>query len=140
MSVNKVILIGHLGQNPEVKHTPNGAAVCTMSVATNEVWNDKAGAKQERVEWNRVVVWNALAENCAKYLTKGRQVYVEGTLQTREWEKDGVKRYTTEVKAFTVQFLGANGTGDRPPAPSEQNGPATSNSASPAFTADDIPF
>jgi single-strand DNA-binding protein len=108
MSVNKVILVGRLGQNPEVRYTPGGAAVANFSVATNETWNDKAGQKQERVEWHRVVVWSKLAELCGQYLTKGRQVYLEGRLQTRQWQdKDGQTKYTTEVHAQTVQFLGA---------------------------------
>ena len=107
MSVNKVILVGRLGQNPEVRYTPSGAAVANFSVATNENWTDKQGQKQERTEWHRVVVWGKLAELCNQYLAKGRQVYLEGRLQTREWEdKAGVKKHTTEVHAQTVQFLG----------------------------------
>src|SRR3989338_1068547 len=107
MSVNKVILIGRLGQNPEVRYTPSGAAVANFSVATNENWTDKSGQKQERTEWHRVVVWGKLAELCGQYLAKGRQVYLEGRLQTRSWDdKEGVKRYTTEIVAQTVQFLG----------------------------------
>jgi single-strand DNA-binding protein len=109
MSVNKVILVGRLGQNPEVKYTPSGAAVANFSVATNESWVDKSGQKQERTEWHRVVVWGKLAELCAQYLSKGRQCYLEGRLQTRQWQdKDGQTKYTTEVQAQTVQFLGGN--------------------------------
>ena len=109
MSVNKVILVGRLGQNPEVRYTPSGSAVANFSVATNEAWTDKSGQKQERTEWHRVVVWGKLAELCNQYLQKGRQCYVEGRLQTREWaDKDGVKKYSTEVQAQTVQFLGAD--------------------------------
>ncbi len=108
MSVNKVILVGRLGQNPEVRYTPSGAAVANFSVATNESWTDKAGVKQERTEWHRIVAWNKLAELCSQYLTKGRQVYIEGRMQTRQWQdKDGQTKYTTEVNAQTVQFLGA---------------------------------
>ena len=111
MSVNKVILIGRLGQNPEVRYTPSGAAVANFSVATNENWTDKSGQKQERTEWHRVVVWGKLAELCAQYLTKGRQCYLEGRLQTRQWQdKDNQTKYTTEIQAQTVQVLGA-GTG-----------------------------
>ncbi len=107
MSVNKVILIGRLGQNPEVRYTPSGAAVANFSIATNESWTDKSGQKQERTEWHKVVVWGKLAELCAQYLTKGRQAFVEGRLQTRQWQdKDGQTKYTTEVQAQTVQFLG----------------------------------
>ncbi len=131
MSVNKVILIGRLGQNPEVRYTPSGAAVANFSVATNESWMDKAGQKQERTEWHRIVVWGKTAENCNQYLTKGRQVYVEGRLQTRQWQdKDGQTKYTTEVQAQTVQFLGATQGagagathGDRP-----QSSPRETNS------------
>lgn len=109
MSVNKVILVGRLGQNPEVRYTPSGAAVANFSVATNENWMDKSGQKQERTEWHRIVVWGKTAENCAQFLTKGRQVYVEGRLQTRQWQdKDNQTKYTTEVQAQTVQFLGGN--------------------------------
>ena len=90
MSVNKVILVGRLGQNPEVKYTPSGAAVANFSVATNESWVDKAGQKQERTEWHRIVVWGKVAELCQQYLAKGRQAYIEGRLQTRQWQdKDG---------------------------------------------------
>jgi single-strand DNA-binding protein len=107
MSVNKVILVGRLGQNPEVRYTPSGAAVANFSVATNESWMDKSGQKQERTEWHRVVVWGKLAELCAQYLTKGRQCYLEGRLQTRQWQdKDNQTKYTTEIQAQTVQFLG----------------------------------
>ena len=108
MSVNKVILIGRLGQNPEVRYTPSGAGVANFSVATNESWTDKSGQKQERTEWHKVVVWGKLAELCGQYLAKGRQVYLEGRLQTREWkDKEGQTKYTTEVQAQSVQFLGA---------------------------------
>lgn len=107
MSVNKVILVGRLGQNPEVRYTPSGSAVANFSVATNEAWTDKSGQKQERTEWHRVVVWGKLAELCNQYLQKGRQCYVEGRLQTRSWQdKDGQTKYSTEVQAQTIQFLG----------------------------------
>ncbi|MDX2009958.1 MAG: single-stranded DNA-binding protein [Myxococcaceae bacterium] len=105
--VNKVILIGNLGKDPEVRFTPSGAAVANFNIATNESWTDKSGQKQERTEWHRIVVWGKLAELCGEYLKKGRQCYVEGRLQTREWtDKEGKKNYTTEVVAQTVQFLG----------------------------------
>ena len=121
-SLNRVQLIGHLGQAVELKHLEGGGSVATMSVATNEEWKDKAGQRQERTEWHRVVVWNKLAEHCAKYLDKGRQIFVEGTLRTREWEKDGERRFATEVIARQVIFLGGgNGNGskrrDEPPPP-----------------------
>ncbi|MCA2979902.1 MAG: single-stranded DNA-binding protein [Myxococcaceae bacterium] len=105
--VNKVILVGNLGKDPEVRFTPSGAAVANFNIATNESWTDKSGQKQERTEWHRIVVWGKLAELCGEYLKKGRQCYVEGRLQTREWtDKEGKKNYTTEVVAQTVQFLG----------------------------------
>src|ERR1700742_1318767 len=114
MSVNKVILVGRLGQNPEVRYTPSGAAVANFSIATNESWTDKSGQKQERTEWHRVVVWGKLAELCSQYLSKGRQAYIEGRLQTRQWQdKDGQTKYTTEGQAQTVQFLGGQ-AGERP--------------------------
>lgn len=155
MSVNKVIILGRLGQDPEVKHTPSGAVVCSFSLATSETWNDKAGQKQERTEWHRVVVWGKLAELCGQYLSKGRQAYVEGKLQTRSWDgKDGQKRYTTEINASTVQFIGgAASTSNQRSENSEHNqsAPATAGSddfmaqnyqtsADSNFTADDIPF
>ena len=101
--VNKVILVGNLGKDPEVRYTPGGQAVANFTIATNENWTDKQGQKQERTEWHRVVVWGKAAESCGEYLSKGRQVYIEGRLQTREWNnKEGVKQYTTEVVANPV--------------------------------------
>lgn len=105
-SVNKVIILGNLGADPEVRFTNSGQAVANFRVALSEKWKDKDGKDQERTEWTPVVVWGKLAELCGEYLKKGRQAYVEGRLQTREWEKDGVKRYTTEVVADKVVFLG----------------------------------
>jgi single-strand DNA-binding protein len=117
-SVNKVILIGNLGADPELRYANTGAAVANLRLATNEVWNDKNGERQERTEWHRVVVWGKQAENCAKYLKKGRSVYVEGRLRTRDWEdQSGNKRYSTEIQAQTIQFLGGRGEG-----PSESAG------------------
>lgn len=148
MSVNKVILLGRLGQDPELKYTPGGAAVCNFSMATTESWTDKQGQKQEKTEWHRVVVWGKLAELCNQYLAKGRQAFLEGRLQTRSWDdKDGNKRYTTEIMASTVQFIGG------PSANANQNaGIDNSHAQAPApqaeyqiasdasFAADDIPF
>ena len=106
-SVNKVILIGNLGADPELKYTPNGAAVANLSLATIDTWKNNDGNKQERTEWHRVIVWKKLAEITAEYLKKGSKVYFEGRLQTRSWEdKDGVKRYTTEVVADNMVMLG----------------------------------
>src|SRR4051812_24472743 len=162
MSVNKVILVGRLGQNPEVRYTPSGAAVANFSVATNESWSDKSGQKQERTEWHKVVVWGKLAELCNQYLVKGRQVYVEGRLQTRQWQdKDNQTKYTTEIQAQTVQFLGGQagaGAGEFQGQAQGQGGgrgrgndfdqqqaggqPANygTQQAEPSFTEDDIPF
>jgi single-strand DNA-binding protein len=108
MSVNKVLLIGNLGKDPEVRFTGSGQAVARFPVATSEVWNDKEGQRQERTEWHNVVVWGKQGETCGQYLQKGRQVYVEGSIRTRQYDdKDGNKRYITEVVAQRVQFLGA---------------------------------
>lgn len=151
MSVNKVIILGRLGQDPELKYTPSGAAVCNFSLATSESWTDKAGQKQEKTEWHRIVVWGKLAELCNQYLAKGRQAFVEGKLQTRSWDdKDGTKRYSTEVMASTVQFIGgqanAGTTVDRD---HSQTNPNASNAmmdqsynitSDSNFAADDIPF
>ena len=110
--VNKVILVGHLGADPDMRYTPSGQGVCELRLATSESWNDKNGQRQERTEWHRVVVWGKRAEICSKYLAKGRQVYIEGRIQTRNYDdKDGNKRYITEVIANDVQFLGGGGAG-----------------------------
>lgn len=110
--VNKVILVGHLGADPDMRYTPSGQGVCELRLATSESWNDKNGQRQERTEWHRVVVWGKRAEICSKYLAKGRQVYIEGRIQTRNYDdKDGNKRYITEVIANDVQFLGGGGGG-----------------------------
>lgn len=109
-SVNKVILVGHLGQDPKIKYVTSGQAVCDLRIATDESYTDKGGEKKEATEWHSVVVWGKQAENCANFLSKGRQVYVEGRLRTRTWDdKDGKKQYKTEIVAATVQFLGAKG-------------------------------
>lgn len=105
--VNKVILVGNLGRDPELRYTQGGQAVANFSLATSESFNKKDGTRDERTEWHRIVVWGRSAENCSQYLSKGRTVYIEGRLQTREWEnKEGQKQRTTEVVAQTVQFLG----------------------------------
>lgn len=148
MALNKVMVIGNLGQTPELKYTPAGQAVTNFSVAVNENWTDKQGQKQERTEWIRVVVWGKVAENCAKFLTKGRPVFVEGKMQTRIWDdKDGKKQYTTEVQALNVQFLGSkDGGGSRAPEPSDKDAPPHAGVAAPAptqapsFSNEDIPF
>ena len=112
--INKVILIGRLGSDPEVRYTPSGVAVANFNIATSEEWKDKdSGEKRERTEWHRIVAWRRLGEICGEYLSKGRQVYVEGRLQTRDWEdRDGNKRYTTEIVATDIQFLGTRDSSD----------------------------
>ena len=112
-SVNKVILVGNLGRDAELRYTPGGAPVATLNMATTEVWNDKAsGQKQEKTEWHRVILWGKSAESLSEYLTKGKQIYVEGRLQTRKWQdKDGHDKYTTEVRGDRIVLLGGGGGG-----------------------------
>jgi len=140
-SVNKVILVGNLGQKPELKYLPSGQAVCELRVATNESFTDKNQQKQERTEWHRVVCWGKLGENCAQYLDKGRPVYVEGRLQTRSWDdkNTGEKRYMTEIVAQSVQFLGGR-DGNRAAPPSGRNAPGGSSEGGTPPADDDIPF
>jgi single-strand DNA-binding protein len=133
-SVNKVIIIGRLGADPELKHTQSNRAVCNLSVATDEYGGKD---KEKRTEWHRVTVWGEQAESCAKYLTKGREVYVEGRLQTRSYEKDGQKHYATDIVAHDVKFLGGKPNGERTEkAPPSQSAPASQ----PTGADDDIPF
>lgn len=110
-SVNKVILVGNLGRDPEVRYMPNGEAVANFSIATTENWKDKSGVKQEKTEWHNIVMYRRLAEIAGEYLKKGRPVYIEGRLQTRKWEKDGVTRYTTEIIGDQMQMLGTKDGG-----------------------------
>jgi len=141
MSVNKVILIGNLGKDPEVRFTAGGKAVARFSVATSEVWNDAEGSRQERTEWHNIVVWGKQAESCGQYLQKGRQVYIEGSIRNRSYDdKDGNKKYITEVNAQRVQFLGggAGGGGGRGAAPREPQGGDVP--PAPAGEEEDIPF
>ena len=138
--VNKVILIGRLGRDPEVRYTADGTAVANFTMATSKEWTDKrTGEKKERTEWHKVVAWRRLGEICGEYLAKGKQVYVEGSLQTREWQdKDGNRRWTTKIVANEMQMLGAPGQ----QAPSYEEGPGYENQAGPSgqSTEDDIPF
>lgn len=122
-SVNKVILIGNLGAKPELKYLPSGQAVCEMRMATTESFTGKDKQKQEKTEWHRVKAWGKTGENCAQYLDKGRQVYVEGRLETRSWDdaKSGEKRYITEIIAQHVQFLGG-GSGKKAESPAREPG------------------
>ena len=110
-SVNKVILVGNLGRDPEVRYMPNGEAVANFSIATTENWKDKSGVKQEKTEWHNIVMYRRLAEIAGEYLKKGRPVYIEGRLQTRKWEKDGVTRYSTEIIGDQMQMLGSKDGG-----------------------------
>jgi single-strand DNA-binding protein len=142
-SVNKVILLGNLGAKPELKYLPSGQAVCELRIATNETFTDKQQEKQERTEWHSIVCWGKQGENCAKYLDKGRSVYVEGRLQTRTWDDktSGQKRYKTEIVATTVQFLG--GKPGSHETSSDSFGGGYGGSGEPASTPpsdDDIPF
>ena len=143
-SVNKVILVGNLGRDAELRYTAGGAAVSTLNLATTEVWNDKQGQKQEKTEWHRIVLWGKQAESLQEYLVKGKQIYVEGRLQTRQWDdKDGNKRYTTEIKADRITLLGGGGGrsggmdrgGGATQAPGASNDPPMD-----PITDDDIPF
>jgi len=144
-SVNKVILVGNLGRDAELRYTHGGAAVATINMATTEVWNDKAGQRQEKTEWHRVVLWGKSAESLAEYLVKGKQIYVEGRLQTRQWDdKDGNKRYTTEIRSDRIVLLGGGGGGGRGQSIERQEvgvhaGAAVPESSEP-LTDDDIPF
>ncbi len=153
--VNKVILIGNLGADPEVRYTGGGSPVCSLSLATSESWTDKqTGQRQERTEWHRVKVFGKLAEICKEYLHKGRQVYIEGTLRTDKYtDKNGIERYTTDVIARNMQMLGGPGSGEggggyaRPPASARAPAPAMAGAPdqpqappSEGFEEDDIPF
>ena len=143
-SVNKVILVGNLGRDAELRYTPGGAAIATINMATTEVWNDKQGARQEKTEWHRIVVWGKTAESLAEYLTKGKQIYVEGRLQTRQWDdKDGNKRYTTEIRGDRIVLLGGgSGRGGASTERGDAGGAhaAGSEPSAEPLTDDDIPF
>ena len=141
--INKVILVGNLGQDPEVKYTAGGAAVTTLSLATSESWKDKdTGSDQERTEWHRVVLWRRLAEIAGEYLKKGSKVYIEGQLQTRKWEQDGQTRYTTEVIGRDMQFLDSRGNSSANNSSYEDTNQDIGSQSMPdsGITDDDIPF
>lgn len=122
-SINKVILVGNLGQDPEVKYMPSGGAVTNLSIATTDTWKDKSsGEKRENTEWHRVVFFNRLAEIAGEYLRKGSQVYIEGNLRTRSWEDNGIKKYSTEIVAREMQMLGSRAGGSSDFAPQQQGG------------------
>ena len=138
--INKAILVGHLGADPEIRYTSSGQGVGNFNIATSERRKDRDGNFQDRTEWHRIVVWGKLAELCKEYLSKGRQVFVEGRIQTRQWEdKEGQKRYTTEIVAQNVQFLGSAGERSASPTASQ---PSPSEPSMPEALGgdDDIPF
>jgi single-strand DNA-binding protein len=150
-SVNKVILIGRLGKDPEVKYTPSGAPVAKFSLATDEVFKDRSGEQQKRTEWHNIVAWNKLADICGQYLTKGKQVYIEGSIRSRQWEDQaGNKRTAYDIVAREMKMLGSKADSDRasaaaaaaPPAehaPVERP-PAAEPPAEPEITDEDVPF
>ncbi len=143
-SVNKVILVGNLGRDPEVRYMPDGGAITNVSIATTDTWKDKDGSKQEKTEWHRVVFFSRLAEIAGEYLKKGSQIYIEGRLQTRKWQdKDGQEKYSTEVIAEKMQMLGGKSgnaeMGERSSAPSN-NSPSNRNPGRIDDFEDDIPF
>jgi single-strand DNA-binding protein len=135
-AVNKVILIGNLGADPELRYTAGGTAVCKFNIATTEGYQDKQGSRQERTDWHRVVAWGKLAETCGQYLAKGKQVYVEGRIHNNNWEKDGVKHYSYEIWADKMQMLGAVGAGRGPEREAEPPFPPPEG----GVPEDDIPF
>ena len=148
-SVNKVIIVGNLGRDPEVRYSPDGAAICNLSLATTSQWKDKAsGERREETEWHRVVLYNRLAEIAGEYLKKGRSLYLEGRLKTRKWQdKDGQDRYTTEVVANEMQMLGGRSAGSSPASDmsSQFNQSQPASASKPAAKDfddfdDDIPF
>jgi single-strand DNA-binding protein len=140
MSVNKVILIGNLGKDPEVRFTQTGSAVANFSIATSEQWNDRDGKRQERTEWHNIVVWGKQGELCGQYLAKGRQVYVEGSIRTRSYDdKTGTKRYVTEIVAQRIRFLGGGGGTRVAPEMDSAGSDDMAGSATPPVD-DDIPF
>ena len=148
-SVNKVILVGNLGRDAELRYTPGGAAVATVNMATTDVYKDREGQKKEDTQWHRVILWGRTAESLHEYLTKGKQIYVEGRLQTRKWtDKDGVEKYTTEIRGDRVVLLGGGGGGggQRSARPADSGGgggydPGPHDSGGPGdLSDDDIPF
>lgn len=137
-SINKVILIGNLGKDPEVRYTPSGTAVANFSIATTENWTNKDGEKESHTEWHRIVAWGRLGEICGEYLSSGKQVYIEGRIRTNEWEdQEGNKRQNKEIVALTMQMLGSRAQAE----PSSDESPSPEpDTASSGPTEDDIPF
>lgn len=141
--LNKAILIGNLGKDPEMRYTPGGLGIANFNIATSETWNNKEGAKETRTEWHRIVAFGKLAEICGEYLSKGKQVYIEGRIQTRDWEdKDGNKKYTTEIVANQMLMLGSRDAGDaaRSQGGKGGGGGGFQGAPDPGPQDDDIPF
>ena len=141
--VNKAILVGNLCQDPTVRYTKSGQAVASFNLATNERWTKKDGTKEDKAEFHKIIAWGKLGEICGEYLNKGKQVYIEGRLQTREWEdKEGVKHYTTEIVANNMTMLGQVGSGPQSSSGGAQSsaGPQSSSGSSDDFEEDNIPF
>ena len=138
-SLNRVLIMGNLGRDPELRYTPSQTAICSLNIATNEDWTDKSGVRQKKTEWHRVVVWGKQGENVSKYLSKGSQVLVEGSLTTSSWDdaQTGQKRYKTEIKAQRVHFLDRKGEGVSP-SPMDRGAPFEGDDTK--FADDDIPF
>jgi single-strand DNA-binding protein len=133
--VNKVILLGHLGADPEMRYTADGTAVCNFRIATTEKFKDRQGNMQERTEWHKVVAWRKLAEICGQYLAKGKQVYIEGRIRNESWEKDGVKQYSYKIEADNMVMLGGPGGRGQGQEPEPPFGPPSGGTPE-----DDIPF
>ena len=141
MSVNKAILVGRLGRDPETRYTSGGQAVCNFTMATDEVYKDRAGERQKRTEWHRIVVWAKLAEICQQYLKKGSLVYIEGRIQSRQWDdRDGNKRTTVEVVASTMKMLGPRAEAAAPPEAAEPAAAEEAAAPAPEISDEDIPF
>lgn len=142
--VNRVILVGRLGKDPEVRYTGSGAAVCTFTLATSKSWKDKDGNRQDKTEWHRIVAWGKTGELCGEYLSKGSQAYIEGEIESRSYQdKQGVDRYVTEIKAQTVQFLSPKNEVRGDVSQSRQQRPQNQDMGyeeAPGFTEQDIPF
>ncbi len=147
MSVNKAILVGRLGKDPETRYTSSGQSVCNFTLATDESYKDRAGERQKRTEWHRIVAWGKLAETAQKYLRKGSLIFVEGRIQTRQWEKDGQKHYSTDIVANDFRFLGSRGDNAGSGAPStggdadaHAHAPGPEETPAPEVSDEDIPF
>ncbi len=143
MSVNKVILVGRLGKDPEIRALESGVKKASFSLATSEFYRDKEGKRVEQTEWHNIFCWRKLAEFAEQYLTKGKQIYLEGKLRTRSWEDNGAKRYATEIEATSITMLGSKEDGEKPVATKVESAAQESYSAqdvAPGTVADDLPF